>query len=365
MEKQPLPQTDKDEEIPWMLAGAAAIPTILIPLQSVQITPKTDADEPASLPVGQALDAVPAMPIQDMDVDILQRSAQQMTAADAQAPLVLPQDGEAAVQDMVSLDPAATKQEVDAPARMPKNAPLPAEYQELEATITQERIPGSLENVDEAHLPPPRRVDISSAHAPAQPGAPSKAVQTVTERPVEAVQQEHSAPIQPQIQAEPGAAQIAGAEQDSAPQPTSPAEQVALEATLAQGVGKTHFTMRLKPAELGEVTVRLLMQDGGVVARISATNESARTAIAEQLAQLGDSMREKGIDIRSVELVEPTMGQAAFFNEKGQNQARQEQHGTRKRTITAIQEATEAPAEYENHLAGAVSEAVNGVELDA
>lgn len=335
---------------------------------------------PIALPVAeedvlQAVDAVDGeeqgiqalgMTTQDSLAGILEGSAQaEAPAADAQIDFqaLIQEQGEASGR--ITDDPAGEAKAIDAMARMPEDVALA--QQELEGwDVTIQ--PGSLENADE-QIPPPSRVEVSQVAQPAE-AAQSQADNTVMPRATPTVEEDASPSLTSMLAGETTPPAIEGAAFDAeAAAPVQPFEQIALEATLSQGVGRSQFVMRLKPESLGEVTVRLILQSDGVVARISVANENARTALAEQLYQLGDSMREKGVDVRAVELVQDYAGQSAMLHDGNQSSPGQGQAPRWKRGRSQSPAETIAAMEgYDNTLIAQITyvgEESQSVTIDA
>lgn len=93
--------------------------------------------------------------------------------------------------------------------------------------------------------------------------------------------------------------QDAGITVKAAPaQPLSPpvqAQQIATAVLEAYSDGSTEFTMQLEPEALGKVTVKLVMEEGGLSLNILTANDQTAKLLNAQMAELKTSLKESGV----------------------------------------------------------------------
>ena len=75
-------------------------------------------------------------------------------------------------------------------------------------------------------------------------------------------------------------------------------DNLSREARVILDGGKHEFIMQLKPDNLGKVAMRIVTENGLVTARFYVENDRAREALEENLAGLGESLSELGLNIR-------------------------------------------------------------------
>ncbi|SDN20272.1 flagellar hook-length control protein FliK [Acetanaerobacterium elongatum] len=83
-----------------------------------------------------------------------------------------------------------------------------------------------------------------------------------------------------------------------APQ-TSPSEQVATGILNAYSNGKMEFTMKLKPESLGELTVKMVMNDGKLTMNIVTGNQQTAKLIESQIPELRASLKDSNVQMES------------------------------------------------------------------
>ncbi|MDG0812428.1 flagellar hook-length control protein FliK [Cohnella rhizosphaerae] len=120
------------------------------------------------------------------------------------------------------------------------------------------------------------------------------------------------------------------------PQVTVPASQFAEQMDkflvkqfkLTSGNGISEANINLRPEHLGEVQIRLTIQNGVLNAQFVAHNEAAKELLENQMAQLRGSLQNQGIQVDRVEVVQQQPQTAAdspsFMN---QEQRRQQSQG--------------------------------------
>lgn len=82
-------------------------------------------------------------------------------------------------------------------------------------------------------------------------------------------------------------------------QQTSPSEQVATGVLNAYSDGKMEFTMKLKPETLGELTVKMVMNDGKITMNIITGNQQTAKLIESQIPELRASLKDSNIQMES------------------------------------------------------------------
>lgn len=84
-----------------------------------------------------------------------------------------------------------------------------------------------------------------------------------------------------------------------------------------ENTGKTEFTLRLNPESLGEVTVKLVQEDGQSVLKIITANPLATELINKDLPELREVMRHMQINVEDSKVVEES--NEAFGNQFDMN----------------------------------------------
>ena len=84
----------------------------------------------------------------------------------------------------------------------------------------------------------------------------------------------------------------------------------------------------MKPESLGEVVMKVKMDDGKVSAQIDVNNVNVKAVLDANVSQLRDTLLSKGIEVQRIDIVAD--GQAAFGSSSGQNKPKQksQQRGT-------------------------------------
>ncbi|MCC3376235.1 flagellar hook-length control protein FliK [Cohnella sp. REN36] len=84
--------------------------------------------------------------------------------------------------------------------------------------------------------------------------------------------------------------------------------------TLSGGNGTTEARLSLTPEHLGQVEIRLVLQNGQLNAHFVAHNEAAKELLETQLSQLRSSLQVQGIQVERMEVVQrPELGEATSF----------------------------------------------------
>ncbi|MBB6674598.1 flagellar hook-length control protein FliK [Cohnella nanjingensis] len=88
--------------------------------------------------------------------------------------------------------------------------------------------------------------------------------------------------------------------------------------SLSSGNGTSEARLSLTPEHLGQVEIRLVMQNGQLNAHFVAHNEAARELLETQLAQLRTTLQGQGIQVERMEVVQqPSLTEtSAFLNQE-------------------------------------------------
>lgn len=88
--------------------------------------------------------------------------------------------------------------------------------------------------------------------------------------------------------------------------------------------GKQEFDVQLKPEFLGKLSIKVVMEDGGIKAQIKAADLTARAMITEQLPSLTEMLKDKGVNMTQIEVVYDQMSfdsaQQQFQNHQSNSQ---------------------------------------------
>ncbi|NLT17647.1 MAG: hypothetical protein GXY11_08520 [Clostridiales bacterium] len=99
-------------------------------------------------------------------------------------------------------------------------------------------------------------------------------------------------------------------------------EQVAGKAAAGIKQGKYQMSIQLRPEHLGKVSVKVTMDAEGMVVKIHAENETAKSAISGEVAQLEQALKDRGITVVRMEVQESLQdgaGQPGHPNDPRQN----------------------------------------------
>ena len=80
------------------------------------------------------------------------------------------------------------------------------------------------------------------------------------------------------------------------------------------------FTVALKPEHLGKLSIKLIMDSDGLKAHIKAADASVSGLIRSELNTLSDQLKEKGIQIRQIDVTYDT---SALLSDTSQGNGRQ------------------------------------------
>ncbi len=97
--------------------------------------------------------------------------------------------------------------------------------------------------------------------------------------------------------------------------------KIAQKITASQTEGKKEFDVTLKPGYLGKLSIKITMDGDGMKAQIKAADQYVRGLISEQLPELSQALKEKGINMSNIEVVyESPMFSSTEQQFQGQNQ---------------------------------------------
>lgn len=112
---------------------------------------------------------------------------------------------------------------------------------------------------------------------------------------------------------------------------TPQANQVATAVLDAYKNGKTEFTMKLEPEMLGELTVKLVFEQGKLTLNILTSNDQATKVINAQMEQLRVALKESNIQMETCTVENQSFNNLAFDGEfsmqNGRHQHRPERSG--------------------------------------
>lgn len=82
-------------------------------------------------------------------------------------------------------------------------------------------------------------------------------------------------------------------------------EQIAESAALSQSEGVTRLELQLNPEFLGKVSVVLTSTPDGLSATLKSASEATRNLLAENMAALQNTLRDMGVNMKSIDVVPP------------------------------------------------------------
>lgn len=85
--------------------------------------------------------------------------------------------------------------------------------------------------------------------------------------------------------------------------------------------GTQEFTMQLKPESLGKLSIKLIMDDDGIRAQIKANELSSKSLILNELPALEETLKEKGIEVKQIEVAYEAPKFDFNFKQGSQNNA--------------------------------------------
>lgn len=119
---------------------------------------------------------------------------------------------------------------------------------------------------------------------------------------------------------------------------------------MSQGNGVTEAKISLHPEHLGQLDIKIMIQNGTLTAKFIAENVVARDLLENQLGQLRATLLGQGLQVEKMEVVQQTTTTAAsFFQNHQQHRGSKEQseNGQHRGSGNLYQEAAEFEAELE------------------
>ncbi len=106
---------------------------------------------------------------------------------------------------------------------------------------------------------------------------------------------------------------------------TPPTTQVATAVLEAYQNGKTEFTMKLEPESLGELTVKLVYEQGKVSLSILTANDQTTKLIGAQMAELKTALKQSNIQIETCSVENQSFNNLASGGQFSMQSGRQQQ----------------------------------------
>ncbi|GEM_PF-6165322 len=98
-------------------------------------------------------------------------------------------------------------------------------------------------------------------------------------------------------------------------------DQVSKNLVLNLNNNSSEVRIAMKPESLGEVVMKVKMDDGKVSAQINVNNINVKAVLDANVAQLHETLLSKGIEVQHIEIIAD--GQTAFGSSSGQNNPKQ------------------------------------------
>ncbi len=108
-------------------------------------------------------------------------------------------------------------------------------------------------------------------------------------------------------------------------------EQVSRNLVLHLNTSSSEVRITMKPESLGEVVMKVKMEEGKVSAQIDVSNTNVKAVLEANVSQLRDMLLSRGIEVQRIDIVAD--GQAAFGSSSGQNKSKQ---GSQQRETTGV-----------------------------
>jgi Flagellar hook-length control protein FliK len=111
-------------------------------------------------------------------------------------------------------------------------------------------------------------------------------------------------------------------------------DQVSKNLALNLHNNSSEVRIAMKPESLGEVVMKVKMDDGKVSAQINVNNVNVKAVLDANVAQLHDTLLSRGIEVQRIDIVAD--GQAAFGSSSGQNKPKQKSQQRDTPDVTAL-----------------------------
>ena len=149
-------------------------------------------------------------------------------------------------------------------------------------------------------------------------------------------------------------------------------EQIAENVRVSISEGTSSMEMQLNPENLGKVYLQITSDDGVIHARMAASNETVKTVLEAQLADLRQNLNQAGVKVDAIEV---TVASHEFeknleqnqSGEKRQGERQEEQHLSRRRNLnlSSLDELSGLMTEEETLVAQMMRDNGNSVDLTA
>jgi len=119
---------------------------------------------------------------------------------------------------------------------------------------------------------------------------------------------------------------------------------------LTQGNGATEAKISLHPEHLGQVDVKIMIQNGLLTAKFMTDNGAARDLLEAQMSQLRSALQGQGLQVDKMEVVQQSsVGAASFFGQQQRQQSpgQQENQAGHRRSGDRYDDAAEFELELE------------------
>ena len=143
----------------------------------------------------------------------------------------------------------------------------------------------------------------------------------------------------------------AAVDKQNAVQPDAILRQVADQVRLTHRPGTAEMIMHLKPEQLGDVTVKLMMESGRLTAKFHADNPEVRMVLENSLQQLKQELTSVGIKVHDVGVYAGLDNPLGQQGERGQAWAGMMSNGNSSRKTEVLPEAVVQELEQQSKIA--------------
>ncbi len=319
-----------------LIAPIAPLSLKLSPIQTFAVVEPTESIQPTGIPV-EALLPTGEQPSPQSQATFVPAAQPQVYADLAPAPSELQLQAEPAVQE----EGVAVEWMTDVAESIPMEADQP--LTKADPQPLQERADRSHDRFDSLIAKASRELPAPKARAEQPKDPEPEKVPTLSkgEGKAEVKAEPKEKSQEPKAQETETApkelptVQIRGMETAQIPKPIAapvPTQQVEAQVLQHLEQGKTEFRMQLAPKELGQVDVRMLLEDGKLTVQILTATSKAAQELQRSGESLAASLRMAGAQLEAVQIVhrpeEPSQQMGGAFNmENGQHPGGESQHG--------------------------------------
>jgi flagellar hook-length control protein FliK len=111
-------------------------------------------------------------------------------------------------------------------------------------------------------------------------------------------------------------------------------DQVSKNLAFSLKAKSSEIRVALKPESLGELVMKVKMDDGKVSAQIDVSNVTVKAVLEANIAQLRDALTSRGIEVQRIDIVAD--GQNVLGNSTGQNKSKQKSQNKNAASVDAI-----------------------------